>query len=83
MERLKAMKYRVHFENVGRYGKAWIQDLNEPCESALLKSVNKHGGLHSREVEIDMAESEIIVGGYRVVGRFRIEKLFEQKSLSA
>jgi hypothetical protein len=63
----------VRFSNVGRNKKTW--DAEIPCENgvldgvAMLKSIRKSGALMSRSVDIDDV-GNIVVGGYRVVGRW-------------
>lgn len=64
---------KVRFSNVGRGKKTWDADI--PCVggnldgSAMLKSIRMSGSLGSRVIDLD-DDGNIIVGGFRIVGRW-------------
>lgn len=70
------MSVIVEFTNVGRGKKSWTQELDDVDHDSLLSSVLKHGALMSRDIEFaedpDSNLGKVIVGGFRVVGSFRL-----------
>jgi hypothetical protein len=69
-------KVSVAFADVGRGKRSWIAELPAFTEAALERQVRKNGGLASRGIEVQLVsetEGVVLVGGFRVVGRFSIQ----------
>lgn len=62
----------VKFKNVGRDKKSWTATMPELTKAALLKSVSRHGSILSQQVDCDIEAGEVIVGGWRTVGKFTV-----------
>lgn len=69
---------KIHFKDVGRDKKSWPYECNNITESQLAKEAKLKGGLMSSCVEALIDDSgltgAIIVGGWRLVGKFTIER---------
>jgi len=65
----------VHFENVGRDKRSWSATISHVSHEVLARQVRPH--LMSCTIEFmideDGSGGDVIVGGWRPVGRFRIE----------
>ena len=78
---------KVEFFEVGRNKRSWVadtsaihkDDLNEdgaPSSEWLAREAKSRGGLLSNDVDVagdDLANLEVIVGGFRAVGRCKVE----------
>ena len=68
----------IHFSNVGRDKSSWTAEIKNPSESALAKEAKRGGRLMSRDVDVelndDCSAGVVIVGGWRTVGSFTIER---------
>ena len=58
---------RVRFIDVGRLKMTWEADLPNVDEKSLVREIQRQGALLSAGIEV--VNSQIIVGGFRVVGR--------------
>lgn len=67
----------VYFENVGRFKQSWSVDLESLSDYRLVESVRERGRLMSSQIDVvydeDGRGGSVVVGGWRCVGRFRIE----------
>jgi len=70
---------KIAFVGVGRGKHSWVAEINtnnhpDVVGHDLYLQVRKHGGLMSREVEVEYDEEtfagRVLVGGYRPVGTF-------------
>jgi hypothetical protein len=68
----------IHFSKVGRDKKSWTAEIKNPSNSAIAKEAKRGGWLMSREVDVEMNDDcsagVVIVGGWRKVGSFTIER---------
>ena len=70
----------IHFQDVGRDKLCWDEQTDNPVSMAalVLNILKRKGCLRSRYVDVDWSEDtmsgEIIVGGFRCVGRFTVEE---------
>ena len=69
----------VHFKDVGRDKRSWSKEFRgELSESMIAKEAKSRGGLMSSGVDAELNDTgsagTILVGGWRVVGQFTIEK---------
>lgn len=70
---------KINFFNIGRDKRSWIKEAHGPLNlSAIAKEAKRGGGLMSSCVDAGIDDSGqigcILVGGWREVGRFTIEK---------
>lgn len=73
-------KHIIHFKDVGRDKKTWTAQFNKTVtELDIAREVRKSGALMSSEIDAEFDENAttgtIIVGGWRAVGKFAIEKV--------
>jgi hypothetical protein len=69
----------VHFSKVGRDKRSWSKDFGKTItDSAIAKEAKRGAGLMSSDVDAitndDGSSGDIIVGGWRTVGTFTIQK---------
>lgn len=69
---------KIHFKDVGRDKNNWTSECDNLTESWIAKEAKRNGGLLSSGVEAIINDSglagDIIVGGWRSVGKFTIER---------
>lgn len=67
----------IQFENVGQHKLCWSEDL-DGSEQAILRALKKKSALISRGIDVVWDENgsggAIFVGGFRCVGKFKVEK---------
>ena len=73
------MTWIATFNNVGRGKVNWTEEFpEEPTDAQLMFSIRRSGALLSRDVDVERYDSgtggEIVVVGFRTVGRFHVEK---------
>lgn len=64
--------YLVKFTDVGRDKKTWEQEFDKLTYASLIRSVRARSALLSSNVEFDLESQQIIVGGFRVVGKIEL-----------
>lgn len=64
--------YLVKFTDVGRDKRSWEQEFDELTYESLVSSVRARSALLSSNVEFDLESQQIIVGGFRVVGKIEL-----------
>ena len=67
----------VTFLECGRGKKTWSGEIADASEANLRRVAKRHLMSNDIEFEFDadsLAEGEVVVGGFRAVGRFRIER---------
>jgi len=69
----------VHFSNVGRDKKSWSKDFGKSAtDTTIAKEAKRGASLMSSDVDVEMNDDHsagaVIVGGWREVGTFTIQK---------
>lgn len=69
---------KIHFKQVGRDKRSWTAENKNPSESWLAKEAKRGGGLMSSDVDVEMNDDGstgvVIVGWFREVGQFVLER---------
>jgi hypothetical protein len=69
---------KIHFKQVGRNKRNWTVENKNPSESWLAKEAKRGGSLMSSDVDVEMNDDGsagvVIVGGFREVGQFVLER---------
>jgi len=78
----KQIKYKVKFINVGRDDKCWEAETATVDHDWLYAQVKKNMAILSSGVEF-YENGSIVVGGFRIVGKFEVMEIQEQEGGAA
>lgn len=69
---------KIHFKEVGRDKRSWTAEHKSPSDVWIAKEAKRGAGLMSRDIDVEMNEclsaGVVIVGGWRQVGTFTIDR---------